>query len=1031
MRNERLIANAGSGKTHALTTRMIQLLAQGVEPRKIAALTFTRKSAGEFLSAVFERLAEAALDSKKLAELRAVESLENVDASQCRSMLAQLAAQIGCLGMGTIDSLFARIARAFPLESGLAEDFSIAGEAQIDSAREKTLAEMFAEESTASLADFIDLLRRINRNHGERDVFDRLLRETKNLHEKFLATPQGVIWGDASAIWPPSRCAVLGSDDDLKNWAAEFRSHIETTSPDLADGYFEKWNSWLALAEARVAGTPTSPALKEFFVKLQSLKNEAKSNRPIIANGQGCPKNGRIYFDERLLDLRQKIIGALIEMEFEFILARSRSLYVFMQKFEVAYSTLVRSAGLLTFGDITDSLARKADPQSREGEIWRNTVAYRTDQKFDHWLLDEFQDTSRPQWKILKTFIDEVVMDPEARRTFFYVGDTKQAIYSWRGGDPDLFFEIFDTFNKLQPTIHDAPPLAQSWRSCPPILEFVNQVFGDLTLVKSDLEIPDAAAEKWAKAWTNHIASPKTKEVTGYAEWVCVSKNDTDDEEEGSAADRKVLEILNQTQVWNRGLSCAVLKPDNNSVAVLAALLQSQGIPVAIEGRTNPCVDNPLGAALLATLRWAAFPDDSLSRAIAQGFPAASSWGLGDEWRFRSHTLESLAQQGYAATIRVWIDSAGLECEPFLKERAAAFLLAAEEFDACRKPGDGILDFLRFIEKRETQETEASGVVRIMTVHQSKGLGFEMVIASGLDKKGRTNDGTRIVLGPKAGEVEWGLLLPAKEFAEQDETLRTQLEIDDADSKYGHLCKAYVALTRAKKALYVVTAGLGGNSKSKNFTRHLQLQFGNSGVHFGDANWFEKHSFKNEASVKQPAAPAFHLPRCGTPKPVSPSSFKVVGATEAGFANSTLDAAALGTEAHEALAGIEWFESGIRLSANISPQAEKLVIGFLEKPIAKEVFTKPEQRHTLWRERAFDVMLEGEWVSGVFDRVVVYLSNTGAPMSAIIYDFKSDHGSPDDIKDRYAGQMEVYRKVACRLLGLTTDCVKSQILCLR
>jgi ATP-dependent exoDNAse (exonuclease V) beta subunit len=104
----------------------------------------------------------------------------------------------------------------------------------------------------------------------------------------------------------------------------------------------------------------------------------------------------------------------------------------------------------VTFGDVTDSLARKSNPRTPEGELWRNSVAYRTDQKFDHWLLDEFQDTSRPQWKILKTFIDEVVMDPEGQRSFFYVGDTKQAIYSWRGGDPDLFFEIFEEFNELQ-----------------------------------------------------------------------------------------------------------------------------------------------------------------------------------------------------------------------------------------------------------------------------------------------------------------------------------------------------------------------------------------------------------------------------------------------------------------------------------------------------------------------------------------------------------------------------------------------------
>ena len=61
-----LLANAGSGKTYALTTRMVTLLAGNVDPGEIAALTFTRKAAGEFLDAVFRRIAEAALDPVKL-----------------------------------------------------------------------------------------------------------------------------------------------------------------------------------------------------------------------------------------------------------------------------------------------------------------------------------------------------------------------------------------------------------------------------------------------------------------------------------------------------------------------------------------------------------------------------------------------------------------------------------------------------------------------------------------------------------------------------------------------------------------------------------------------------------------------------------------------------------------------------------------------------------------------------------------------------------------------------------------------------
>jgi hypothetical protein len=77
------------------------------------------------------------------------------------------------------------------------------------------------------------------------------------------------------------------------------------------------------------------------------------------------------------------------------------------------------------------------------------------------------------------------------------------------------------------------------------------------------------------------------------------------------------------------------------------------------------------------------------------------------------------------------------------------------------------------------------------------------------------------------------------------------------------------------------------------------------------------------------------------------------------------------------------------------------------------------------------VILDGQWVSGVFDRVLIHRSGEGFPIAAIIYDFKSDHGSAAEIEERYAGQMEVYRKAIIKLLGLPSSQVSSKIICLR
>ncbi len=1022
MTNQRLIANAGSGKTYALTTRMIQLLAQGVEPCKIAALTFTRKSAGEFLSAVFKRLAEAARDPKKLADLQREDGLANLDAARCRAMLTALAVQIGRLGMGTIDSLFARVARAFPLESGLAEDFTMAGEGEISSARERTLAALFANESTTSLTHFIDLLRRINRTHGERDVFKNLLKQTESLHAKFLATPQGSTWGDADLIWE-NGCAILKSGP-VAPIARLLWDAIQSEHPNLRADAFQTWQTGITLAEQHPYPKPFSEDLKNFFKK---LSNERTTDDGSIYIPSGNAHAARVFLTPSISPLRDELRLAMLKPEFESLLQRSRSLHTLMQKFEDSYDSLVRSAGLVTFGDITDSLARKAGV-----EAWRLSAGYRIDQKFDHWLLDEFQDTSRPQWKILQTFIEEVLANPEGNRGFFYVGDTKQAIYSWRGGDPNLFFEIFEELKSKGYPIEDAPPLDESYRSCQAILDFVNKIFGDLDPIKSTLEIPDATVAKWASAWRKHIVSPKTRTLDGYAEWVSIPKNAGDDDEEGEAPDRKILQILEATKPWMRGLSCAVLKRKNTAVANLASLLQSKGIPVAIEGKTNPCVDNPLGAAFIAALRLCASPDDNVAAIIVEGCSATQAWGVGDGWKFRRETLASLAQSGFAATIRQWADASDIANEPFLKDRAASFLLAAEEFDSCRKSSDGIPDFLRFVENRQTQENEATGVVRIMNVHQSKGLGFDMVIVSGLDKKGGGNDSTNLALGPSASEVKWGVLMPAKEFAVHDTVLDAQVKNEEVDDKFGEICTAYVALTRAKKALYVLTNELGPNTSAKNFARHLLLQFGASSTSIGNAGWYQAHAI-GDASTDPVAAAAhpFCSPLHGTPKPSSPSDSKAEPASGPKFATVSLDAAALGTEVHQALAGIEWIDSCTPDWESLSIPAANLVRGFMDKPAVREAFTRPTNPVDLWRERAFDVLLDGQWISGVFDRVMVHQSPDSRPISAIVYDFKTDQGNPVDIEARYEGQMKIYRQAACKLLSLTEAQVKSQILCVR
>ena len=122
-------------------------------------------------------------------------------------------------------------------------------------------------------------------------------------------------------------------------------------------------------------------------------------------------------------------------------------------------------AGKLRFADL---------PRIAQDKVVQVPVlAYRLDGWFDHWLLDEFQDTSRSQWAALAPLVEEVWQESEGRRTLFYVGDVKQAIYGWRGGDAGLFTEVARGYE----TCLKDEKLGRSYRSGEKILRAVERVF--------------------------------------------------------------------------------------------------------------------------------------------------------------------------------------------------------------------------------------------------------------------------------------------------------------------------------------------------------------------------------------------------------------------------------------------------------------------------------------------------------------------------------------------------------------------------
>lgn len=1029
--HQMLVANAGSGKTYSLTTRVVTLLALGVEPKRIAALTFTKKAAGEFLDAVFERIAEAALDAEKLRQLREDTKVRDLDAAACRGMLRRLVGQLGGLCMGTIDSLFARIARAFPAESGLTGDFSILSDSDVAAAREDALATLFRERTgdAAGFDQFLTLVRLQSRKGSERDVFGTLLTAVGELQDRFLETPPGVTWGDVAAIWPGGNAILSAGEPRVA--AEALREAITTTHPELDEVAVTWWDEALDAAAEVTPGAAWSEIVKKLVEKLGDPKS--KDGEALAWFSTTNRKAARVYLNGAVTGAAAELQRALLRLEMLTLLRRSKALHEFMAAFETIYDRQTRGLGRLTFTDITDVLARQV------GDLdWLASAGYRLDSRYDHWLLDEFQDTSRPQWEVLSTFVDEVVQDPGGERSFFYVGDTKQALYLWRGGDPRLFFEIRDKYNHAGDPVIAEEALAVSHRSVEEIIDFVNDVFSDVGSVQEPLAIPDQTVRDWERAWREHTVATRNADRRGYVRWATVegkarsgSSDEVEDDDEpleASPQDREVLGILREVEPWNRGLSCAALKRDNRSVVALAALLQAEGIPVSVEGKANPCLDNPLGSAVIAALRWVASPDDELAGVMLAGSVLGKALLAGGREEFREGALREIAAEGFADTIRGWLGRVDLSGEAFLASRAVDLLEAAAAFDGQRAAADGVHTFLDFLDGWRVQEAESTDVVRVMTVHQAKGLTFDMTVVSGLDTISRDRLNGTLMLG--GGEpAGWGMLMPKREIAEIDSVLREVRAAGMAEAYYGALCTLYVAMTRPRYGLYVVTDRLKESSKAKTLGRWLGMCL-EADFEAGEANWFERLEDQRVVVTEGDGSASggeLVAPVAGTPRPVSPSRLTASGRGESGGGGLSGDALAFGNAVHAALAAVEWVESGaVPGFEDCDPEVGAALARFFVADESK-VFQRPDGVVQLWRERSFDVVIDGVWMAGIFDRVHVWCDSEGRPTRAKITDFKTDSRGGRDVGSRYAGQIEAYRRAGAQLLGLAMDVVSAEV----
>ena len=1026
LKHQRIIANAGSGKTHRLATRYIELLERDVPAERIVALTFTRKAAGEFLDAIFKRLVEASSSAEAARALAARTDMGGLTSARCLAHLRQLIDKLPLLTLGTLDSFFGRILRAFPFECGLAGEVAILDDHLQGVLRRQVLADVFRHQgrNEEGYAEFLDLIRKQSRNREGRDVSGALDREIEGLHERFLLTPSDKPWGDLSSIWP-EKCSIL-EGGGLSSLPEEFERELFEFHTDMEDRHRGDWESRFREMRALRTGSAAPDKLIKFA--LQAINPSPARIKPGHFRLKGL--HGKVFHFPDAFRGRVIALGrAIIRAELEGRLARSRALYELVSRFESHYQTQVRDAGQLTFLDVAGLLA------AASGTSWgakslrpfsRQELDFRLDSSYDHWLLDEFQDTSRLQWQALRDLVDEVIQSDSGQRSFFYVGDTKQAIYAWRGGDPRLFDEVADFYNASgTQRIDTSEALDVSYRSVPEILDAVNAIFSPdhLRQAAPNLDFPEQVLDRWSSAWRDHQPNNALRN-DGYFEWRPL---ELPAEDKNAMLDEEAARLIAAIDPLAKGLSCAVLVRSNARILTVIDALRNAGLPATSEGRFFPCQDSDVAAALLALLSVVAHPGDSLSFGHVMMTPLAK-FLEDDGHEFRSSALTKIREAGFHGLLADWLAKVNIEENSFARGRAEELQKGAADFDATWRGRACLDEFISFARGFVSSEDPAGRTIRVLTIHASKGLDFDMVVLPDIDAPpfpGRRDAPVHLHYGPN-GQVKWGLELPPKGICVSDPVLRQAWESDAAKDCYENLCLFYVAVTRAKRGLYLLSRRLGEESDCRDFNRLLHETFPQAGKAAGNATWHE------EVERRAPVAEAPRImPLAGERSngllPLLPSQASASPVNAASFFAKS-GALVSGSEVHRALAKIGWIDDGLPDFRDLPVDVALLIADFLRTDTATRLFTRPATPHFLWREKAFDVTLDGQWISGVFDRVIIFRNDAGEARCAAIYDFKTDEG---EIAETYRGQMSLYRKSLSFLLGLPEEKITSSLIAVR
>ncbi|WRA75183.1 RecB-like helicase [Helicobacter pylori] len=736
-----LKASAGSGKTFALSVRFLALLFKGANPSEILTLTFTKKATAEMKERILDYLKilqQENLESEKEKSQNILKELEekyHLDPSLVRNSAPKIYQRFlnAEIRISTIDAFFQSILRKFCWFVGLSANFEVNEDTK---AHQQQLNE-----------SFLSAL-----NSGQ-------------LEELSVFIAQCLSYDNYTSD------SILERLRFLKNKLYLFDPNKKEPAFD-EEGFLEKLRS----LNNQIQSIETASDRAKTAIKCDSFRGFLNSSLTWLEK-----KSEYIYF-KKLKDEIPTLESECKEIENDlkrYYEAKETAIFKKFPKFIQLYDKATSKIQALDFDAIKDKVHVLLNGYE---EMPAEFFYFRLDSKIAHILIDEFQDTSLNDYKILAPFIDEIkagIGQAKWHRSVFFVGDVKQSIYAFRGSFSSLFESVSKDF------YHDN--LQFNHRSAPLIINYVNTIFK-----KAYQNSPTAYLEqKYPKTSQNKHATD------GYVKVSLV------------ADERELLleQILQEAQ------NLLEHRIDPKNITILCATNKDAlEIKNYLQERLSAIHPSTESSAKLSQFVESKIIKHALEYALAE-----------EPYKpFYKHSVLKLAGYLHDDVIAL------LGFNP-KKESVAGFVwkvmelfeLYGEPAQSCLELAVGCKDADGFLEKLEAKAIASSHSkgAQIMTIHKSKGMQFPYVIVC--ERLGNPNSNhSNQLLEEYDGAELLRLYYRMKNREVVDKDYAKALDKEEAAKNHEETNVYYVAFTRAELGLIVVAKD---KKESKNKKMHEKL----------------------------------------------------------------------------------------------------------------------------------------------------------------------------------------------------------------